>query len=146
MHATFDHDNAPAGLLRRPRPTQTQDTAFFWECANRHKLAIQRCCGCNTLRHPPMPVCPRCHDFAWDFIESAGTGSLFSYTTVHAPLAEPFGHPYSVGLVELDEGTRLVAELEDRKGGWDIGMRVRVTFVDCEGGFALPRITALEAA
>lgn len=137
---------SPTSLLRRPRPVQTQDTAFFWEQASRHKLAIQRCCGCKTLRHPPMPVCPRCHDFAWDFVESAGTGVLFSYTTVAAPLVEPFDQPYSVGIIELDEGTRLVAQLEDRQAAWSIGMRVQVVFVDCEGGFALPRIKALDAA
>lgn len=93
-----------------------------------------------------MPVCPQCHDLAWDFVESPGTGHLFSYTTVHAPLVEPFDKPYSVGIIELDEGTRLVAQLEDREAAWRIGMRVQVIFVDCEGGFALPRIQALEAA
>ena len=92
-----------------------------------------------------MPVCPRCHDFAWDFIESAGTGTLFSHTTVHAPLVEPFLQPYGVGIVELAEGTRLVAMLEEG-AEWRIGMRVRVDFVDCEGGFALPRIRSVESA
>ena len=145
MPSRSDRDGAP-GLLNRPRPQQTQDTAFFWEQASRHKLAIQRCCGCKTLRHPPMPVCPRCHGLSWDFVESAGTGTLFSHTTVHAPLVQPFDQPYAVGIVELDEGTRLVAQLEDRREGWRIGMRVQVGFVDCEGEFSLPRIKALEAA
>lgn len=145
MPSRSDRDSSP-GLLHRPRPPQTQDTAFFWEQAARHKLAIQRCCGCKALRHPPMPVCPRCHGFAWDFVESPGVGTLFSYTTVHVPLARPFDQPYSVGIVELDEGTRLVAQLDDGEEGWRIGMRVQVGFADCEGGFSLPFIKALEAA
>jgi uncharacterized OB-fold protein len=139
-------DNAPSNLLRIPPPPRTQDTAFFWEQASLHKLVIQRCCACSTLRHPPMPVCPRCHDFDWDFVEAAGTGTLFSHTTVHAPLVEPFLRPYSVGIVELDEGTRLVAMMQEGPADWRIGMRVRVDFVDCEGGFALPRIRPAEAA
>lgn len=145
MSSRPDRDRAP-GLLHRPLPPQTQDTAFFWEQASRHKLAIQRCCGCKALRHPPMPVCPHCHGLTWDFVESAGTGTLFSYTTVHAPLVPPFDQPYSAGIVELDEGTRLVAQLEDRREGWRIGMRVQVRFADCEGGFSLPYIKPSESA
>jgi uncharacterized OB-fold protein len=61
-------------------------------------------------------------------------------------LAPPFDRPYSVGIVELDEGTRLVAQLEDHPPGWRIGMRVQVAFADCEGGFSLPYIKALDAA
>lgn len=87
-----------------------------------------------------MPVCPRCHSFAWDFVQSSGAGVLFSFTTIHAPLVEPFDRAYGVGIVELDEKTRLVAALQEGPTHWRIGMPVKVEFVDCEGGFALPVI------
>lgn len=92
-----------------------------------------------------MPVCPHCHSFVWDFVESPGGGTLFSFTTIHAPLVDPFDSPYGVGIIELDEKTRLVAMLQEGPTPWHIGMRVQVGFVDCEGGFALPVIRA-EAA
>lgn len=137
---TSSQNSTRGGLPRRPKPPSTQDTAFFWDQANRHQLVIQRCCGCRTLRHPPMPVCPRCHSFDWDFVPSPGKGVLFSFTTVHAPLVESFDRPYGVGIVELEEKIRLVAVLQDGPTPWRIGMRVKVDFFDCEGGFALPVI------
>jgi uncharacterized protein len=145
LYSASKPESLPPSLPRRPKPPSTQDTAFFWEQATLHKLAIQRCCACGRLRHPPMPICPRCHGFTWDFVESKCQGTLFSWTTVHAPLAEPFDQPYSVGIVELDEGTRLVAMLQDGETAWRIGMRVKVGFVDCEGGFALPLIQGEDA-
>ena len=39
----------------RPRPAITQDNAFFFEGARAHRLLIQRCASCGTLRHPPRP-------------------------------------------------------------------------------------------
>ena len=113
---TSSQKTTRSGLPRRPKPPSTQDTAFFWDQANRHQLVIQRCCGCSSLRHPPMP------------------------TTVHAPLVESFDRPYGVGIVELEEKTRLVAVLQDGPTPWRIGMHVKVDFFDCEGGFALPVI------
>ncbi|ABE36411.1 hypothetical protein DR64_7936 [Paraburkholderia xenovorans LB400] len=123
----------------RPHPVMTMDTEFFWNAAREHKLAIQRCCNCGKLRHPPMPSCPHCYSFEWDTVESAGNGTLLSYTVVYAPLVTPFTKPYAVGLVALDEGTRLVAELVD--ANFDelrIGMPAMLDFMDCEGDLTLP--------
>ena len=41
----------------RPRPALTQDNAFWFEGARQHRLLIQRCKECRTLRHPPRPMC-----------------------------------------------------------------------------------------
>src|SRR4029453_15916034 len=46
-------DAAPRG--KRPRPGITPDNAFFFEGAKQHKLLIQQCSACQTLRHPPQP-------------------------------------------------------------------------------------------
>lgn len=126
-------------LAVRPRPVMTMDTEFFWKAARKHRLAIQRCGGCGKLRHPPMPCCPHCHSFEWDTVDSAGKGELLSYTVVHAPLVPPFTKPYAVGLVALDEGTRLVAELVDADlDNIKIGTPVELEFLECEGDLTLP--------
>ena len=41
----------------RPRPALTQDNAFWFEGAQAHRLLIQHCASCGTLRHPPLPAC-----------------------------------------------------------------------------------------
>ena len=49
-----------AGLVVASRiaPTMNRDTAFFWDGLREHKLLFQRCKDCNTVRHPPGPMCP----------------------------------------------------------------------------------------
>jgi uncharacterized protein len=121
-----------------PRPVLTKDTEFFWQAAQERRLVIQRCTSCHTLRHPPLPSCPKCYSFGWDTIDSGGRGTLFTYTVVHKPLVAPFSEPYIVGIADLEEGTRLVALLEgvDRTRV-KIGMPLRVDFVD-HGDLVLP--------
>ena len=69
---------APAdAALARPRPALTQDNAFFFEGTREHKLLIQRCTSCGTLRHPPLPACAKCRSFEWDTVEASGRGTLY---------------------------------------------------------------------
>lgn len=95
----------------RPRPAVTKDTSFFFEGAREGRLLIQRCCSCGKLRHPPAPSCPHCRSLEWDTVESSGRGTLYSYVVVHHPQVPSFDYPLIVGLAELEEGTRLVADL-----------------------------------
>ena len=59
----------------RPRPAITQDNAFWFEGARAHKLLIQHCTSCGTLRHPPLPACAVCGSLEWDTVESSGRGT-----------------------------------------------------------------------
>ncbi len=123
----------------RPRPAITQDIAFWFEGARRHELLIQRCTACGTLRHPPLPACPSCRSFEWDTVPASGRGVLYSFVVVHHPQVPAFDYPLAIGLVELEEGTRLVADLEglgpDR---WEVGMAVEARFVDYDDELTLP--------
>ncbi len=123
----------------RPRPAITDDNAFWFEGARQHRLLIQRCTACGTLRHPPLPSCPECRSFAWDTVESSGKGELYSFVVVHYPQVPAFEYPLPVGLVALEEGTRLVADLDGLEpGGWRIGMAVEAHFVDYDDNLSLP--------
>jgi uncharacterized OB-fold protein/acyl dehydratase len=123
----------------RPRPAITQDNAFWFEGAREHRLLIQRCSSCGTLRHPPLPACAVCGSLEWEPVESSGRGSLYSYVVVHYPQVAAFEYPLPIGLVELEEGTRVVANL----GGVDldqiqVGMALRAEFVDHDDELSLP--------
>lgn len=139
--ATEPHQGAkPAEQPRRPRPALTQDNAFFFEGAKQHKLLIQRCTSCHKLRHPPRPACPECRSFEWDVVESSGRGVVYSFVVNHHPQVPGFDYPLPVGLVELDEGTRLVANII----GCDpsdiyVGMPVECEFVECDDELTLPQ-------
>lgn len=116
-------------VMRRPAPGISDDTRFFWEGAREGRLLIQRCTSCGTLRHPPGPVCPSCHSFDWDTLQASGRGTVYSFVVMHYPEVPPFDHPNPIGLIELEEGTRLVAQLVGVKPGEvRIGQAVRVEF------------------
>ena len=130
-----------AGVVRplRPRPSVTQDNAFWFDGARAHVLLIQRCASCGTLRHPPLPACGVCQSLEWDTIEASGRGTLYSFVVVHHPQVEPFDYPLPVGLVELEEGTRVVANLDGiAPGELRIGLPVVATFVDFDADLSLP--------
>ncbi len=129
-------DAAPAApKIKRPKPGMSDDTRFFWEGAAAGKLLIQRCKCCGTLRHPPGPVCTKCHSFEWDTVESAGKGSIYSFVVMHYPEVPPFDYPNPVGLIELDEGVRLVAGLVGvKRNEIGIGQRVQVEFQSFDDG------------
>jgi uncharacterized OB-fold protein len=117
---------APA---KRPPPGISDDTRFFWDGSNQGKLLIQRCKACGTLRHPPGPVCSKCHSFEWDTVEASGRGTIYSFVVMHYPEVPPFDHPNPIALIELEEGTRLISQLVGVKpGDVKIGDAVQVEF------------------
>lgn len=122
------------------RPAVNEDTEFFWAGTARGELLIQRCTGCQTLRHPPMPMCPHCHSLDWDTVRSTGNGSLYSYVVFHHPLPKGVTAPYVVALADLDEGVRLVANLESvAPDDVRIGMPLTVEFVTVDENLTVPR-------
>ena len=118
----------------RPRPAMSDDTSFFWEGAERGELLIQRCASCKTLRHPPGPGCPACGSFEWDTLAASGRGTIYSYAVHHYPPIPGFDVPNLVGLIELEEGTRVLANVTGiDPERIEIGMDVEVYFEDFEG-------------
>ncbi len=119
------------------------DTSFFWEGAERGELLIQRCASCRTLRHPPGPGCPACGSLEWDGLTSSGRGTVYSYAVHHYPPIPRFEVPNLVALVELEEGTRVLANLREiDPDDVQIDMPVEVFFEDFEG-VVLPQFRPL---
>ncbi|MBE3011744.1 MaoC family dehydratase N-terminal domain-containing protein [Microbispora sp. NEAU-D428] len=130
-------DQAPKAL--RPRPAVNRDNAFWFEAAREHRLVIQRCAGCATLRHPPGPCCPHCGSFEWDTAEASGRGHVYSFVVAHHPRHPAFEYPLIVAVVELDEGTRLITNLVGvEPGEVEIGMPVVLDWLDADPDLSLP--------
>ena len=133
--------DAAAGPARppRPRPAVTADSTFFFEGARAGKLLIQRCSSCGRLRHPPAPACRSCRSLDWDTVEASRRASLYSYVVVHHPQVPAFDYPLVIGLAELEEGTRLVADLEGvEPADVRIGMPLVVTLEAVDEELTLP--------
>ncbi len=74
----------------------------------------------------------------WDTVEASGRGTLYSYVVVHYPQVAAFEYPLPIGLVELEEGTRVVANLGVEPGSVAIGMALQAEFVDFDDALSLP--------
>src|SRR4051812_20387775 len=123
----------------RPRPTITNDNRFWFDAAREHRLVIQRCTSCGSLRHPPSPVCPQCSSFEWDTIEASGRGTVYSFIVNHHPQHPAFDYPLPIAVVELEEGTRFITDLVDvDPADVTIGMEVELTFLDTDPELTLP--------
>ena len=115
----------------RPHPLADRDTAPFWDAQKRHELSFQRCSRCQTVRYPVGPLCPQCRSFDFEWAVSSGRGVVHSYTVVHHQTHPAFPVPYTVALVEMAEGPRVIAQLRVPEGAsFGIGSRVRVEWED----------------
>lgn len=114
----------------RPRPGINADTEFFWDGLGAGELRIQRCNDCGDLEHPPTVRCLACGSTDRGYLVSSGRGTLYSYVVVHHPQIPCFDYPLAVGLVELDEGVRLITNIVDPEPDQlAVGLPVEVSFV-----------------
>ncbi|MDV5147069.1 bifunctional MaoC family dehydratase N-terminal/OB-fold nucleic acid binding domain-containing protein [Streptomyces sp. SBC-4] len=124
---------------RRPRPVVNRDNAGFWEGVAAHRLLIQRCGDCASLRLPWLPGCADCGSPEWDTVEASGAGTVYSYVVMHHPPFPAFDPPYAVGLIELAEGVRMISNVVGVP--YDkvrIGMPVRLEFLRVDEELELP--------
>jgi uncharacterized OB-fold protein len=89
----------------------------FYQYLGEQKLMGSRCKSCGALYVPPRPLCPDCYGDDMDWEQLGGKGKLIAFTTVHiAPTAmieAGYGrtNPYCTGIVQLDEGPAVSAQI-----------------------------------
>jgi uncharacterized protein len=122
-------------------PGSTELTAPYWTAAREGRLVVQECRSCGQVWHPPLPSCPHCHSADLGWRESAGTGTVYTYTVVMHPTHFAFADqiPYVIALVELAEGPRLVTGITGcAPDEVRVGLPVRVVFLEVAEGVSLP--------
>ena len=81
------------------------------------KLIGSRCTICGARYAPPRPLCPEHPDAAMEAVVLSGKGRLSAFTTIHialtAMIEAGYGreNPYCVGIVQLDEGPAISAQI-----------------------------------
>ena len=97
------------------------DTSYH-QFLNEEKLMGSKCKRCGTLFAPPRPICIKCHGTDMQWVELKGKGKLAAFTCISVGppfmVAEGYNRkrPYISGVVELDEGVRLDARIEELDG------------------------------
>ncbi|WP_322041017.1 Zn-ribbon domain-containing OB-fold protein [Burkholderia diffusa] len=98
---------------------------------------LTSCCdACGQVFFPRRQQCLKCGGATRD-TEVGPAGRLFSFSTVHMPTVH-FKPPYSVGLIELDDGLRIFSPISREEGqAFAVGMpmhaRPRVLWTDESG-------------
>ena len=127
-------------VLVRDIPQPTPESQPFWDGAALGELRIQRCNACERFWFPPSNRCQHCwsDDVEWRTV--SGRAELYTFTVYRRAYAPALKEqlPYVVGIVELEEGPRLVTNVV----GCDpddvrVGMPLQVIFRDIGEGFAL---------
>lgn len=72
-----------------------------------------KCVDCGAVIAPPSGSCYVCGSVNMEWTTVKGTGKLVSFTVIHiAPDEFQAEAPYYVGIVDLDEGTRITCRLK----------------------------------
>jgi uncharacterized OB-fold protein len=103
----------PEVEYRKPLPVPSELSRPFWEACRRHELLVQRCLSCGTVRFPPAILCPECLSEEAEWKKSSGKGKVFSFVVFHRLYHPGFEGelPYTVALIELEEGARLISNV-----------------------------------
>jgi uncharacterized protein len=80
----------------------------------RYGLVGEVCPHCDVKIFPPRDVCPDCGGEAKEPFAFSGRGTVYSYTIIQeGPAGYEHTAPYTVALVQLEEGPILTAQLTD---------------------------------
>jgi uncharacterized OB-fold protein len=120
--------------LSAPRfdlPNPDHETHEYWDAARDRRLLVKRCAACGRAHFYPRPFCPYCwsNDVAWE--EASGRATLYTYSIVHRNDLPPFNErvPYVAAIVDLEEGPRMMTNVEGcEHGDLQIGMPLVVDY------------------
>lgn len=102
----------------------------FFEELGARRLATTRCPDDGWL-YPPRLWCHVCLRDDLEWAELSGRGTLVAFSTQET--AVRFRAPEVIGLVDLDEGIRLLTNVAGAYEDLSMGMRVRLDFVEVDG-------------
>lgn len=107
----------------------------FWQAARDGRLVVQRCGSCGALRWPPLAGCPDCRSRETTWAGVAPSGTIWSFVIYHRAFAAELTAeiPYTVVMVELDDGPYIVGRLVPGAGPPSVGDRVVAEFAAKDG-------------
>jgi len=101
-------------------------------------LVVKYCNACNQIHFFPRTICPHCFSDDTRWLDSAGTGKIYTYSVSRRGIPVPFALAY----VTLDEGVTMMSNIVDCDlDSLAIDMRVRVVFKAAIDGVLVPMFT-----
>jgi uncharacterized protein len=126
----------------------------YSEYLNTHRLVGSRDLNTGEIFLPPRPINPKNHSAEMEWVELSGQGTLAAFTVVYiattAMIEAGYSRktPYCVGIVKLDEGPMISAQIL----GFDvsspetikIGTLLTIAFIDRGEGEAKQTFLAFQ--
>ena len=129
----------------KPVPRPAVESAPFWNGAKAHKFLLPRCDACGRFWFPPSQRCTHCLSAHFTWQEASGRGRIYSFVVYHRVYHPAFERdvPYTVAIIELDEGPRLLANIVGTPpDAIRCDMRVRVAFEE-RGDQTIPQFVVV---
>ena len=129
-----------ATIEKRALPNPDHTNAHYWQSAADGTLVLQRCRQCGQFQFYPRAMCTSCAGEP-EWVEASGRGTLHTFTVIRQNKSPAFASlvPYAVGIVELEEGVRMMSNIigcpiEDLR----IGMPLEVVLLKAADDVGLP--------
>ncbi|MFD1848769.1 Zn-ribbon domain-containing OB-fold protein [Oceanobacillus bengalensis] len=122
-----------------PKPIYDEESRPFWDGLNNGELLIQHCNSCRENIFYPRSICPHCFSEEIQWSKASGNGRIYSYTVVHqafGPYKEEV--PFIVGIIDLDEGVRMMTRIIGERDQIAIDKQVSVVYQQIDNDFVLP--------
>jgi uncharacterized OB-fold protein len=127
-------------LGQRALPEPDHASRHYWQCAAEGRLVLQRCTDCGTFQFYPRSLCASCAGET-EWVDATGRGTLHTYTIIRQNRSRAFAPlvPYAVGMVELEEGVRMMSNIIDCDvESLHVGMRLDVVIMKAADDVGLP--------
>ena len=128
----------------------------FHQAIAQDLLIGSHCLNCGNISIPQRQICPHCHSDKAERIDTSGRGTLAAFTVIYFPptsMAEVgynAKNPYCVGIVSLEEGARISAQIVgldlSDPAAIKIGLPLKQTFVTRGEGESARKFLAFEPA
>jgi uncharacterized OB-fold protein len=109
------------------------------EIPRRYRLEAGKCSSCGKIYYPPRLACA-CGGREFETVTLPDTGKVVTYTIIRvAPSDFTAEVPYALGIVEVEGGVRLMAQLVDVlhdeiKTGMPVRLEFRKIYQEGEAG------------
>lgn len=124
----------------RPLPEPWLLCQPFWEAAKDGRLVIQYDPVVEKYQFYPRSVSIFTGRQNLEWREASGKGTLYSFTDIHvAPSGFEDLAPYMIGVIELDEGVRMMTPLQNvTMDDAALGMRMRICWQKLSDDITFP--------
>ena len=105
---------------------ETDIISTFSNGLRNNKLMGTKCRDCGAKYLPPRIHC-RCGSSQMEWFEAPSKGKILAYTFIAQP-SESMSKcaPYMIAIAELDDGSRIMAQLDAILKTMKVGMRVKI--------------------